>query len=30
MDETLFETNKPDFKEIFKARMQAYRFYNGN
>lgn len=30
MDETLFETNKPDFKEIFKASMKAYRFYNGN
>lgn len=27
IDEELLETDKPNFKEIFKASMQAYRFY---
>lgn len=27
MDESLFETEKPDFKQIVKASMKAYRFY---
>ncbi len=30
LDEALFETEKPNFKEIFKASMKAYRFYKGN
>ena len=28
MDNALFERDKPDFKEIIKASMKAYRFYN--
>ncbi|MCM1004504.1 MAG: hypothetical protein NC408_09205 [Candidatus Gastranaerophilales bacterium] len=27
MDESVFENEKPDFKQIIKASMQAYRFY---
>ncbi len=27
LDESLFETDKPDFKQIIKSTMKAYRFY---
>ncbi len=30
MDESVFENEKPDFKQIIKASMQAYRFYRAN
>ena len=30
LDESLFETDKPDFKEIIKASMKAYKFYRAN
>lgn len=30
LDESLFETDKPDFKEIIKSSMKAYRFYKAN